>query len=146
MDRALAAPHPTLLCCPQNGRGSQQPWGDPGTHSLTRRRRCPGGYPAGTARPSPCSVSGRAAALPWKTGQVPRCPAHVRITPPTMAANRAQGTAFLLRARFPCNEAHGPSSGSGRLPWNLVRLPVSSSVTRGQVWPSPRVAMKSRRG
>lgn len=36
---------------------------------LTRRQRCPAGYLAGTAHPSPCPVSDKAAALPWKIGK-----------------------------------------------------------------------------
>lgn len=59
---ALPAPRPALWHPPGDRRHC---WGT--GRPLTRRRRCPQGCPAGSARPSPCSASGTAAASPCKT-------------------------------------------------------------------------------
>lgn len=102
--------------------------------SLTRRRRCPRGCPAGSARPSPCPECGTAAASPWKRvsahGLAHHPPLRHETGPLETLHNCPRGERVTPRVTRRPLSSHlrSPESAPGTQTLALS-VPVSSSAT-----------------
>lgn len=103
-----------------------------GRCSLTRRRRCPRGCPGGTARPSPCSQSGRAAASPWKQTRPQATAQHATRDSRKHSTRRKHHWPFWKPQNISGGNAsytpgrHGFNPEVGRTvnTWNSLRFPI----------------------